>query len=415
MEAVEPEALIGVLRDAAGAIRSVTTPPRDEVKAVHAAMTALQAHEADLLAQMDETKAHEADGAASVSTWAARELRQDTRTTKQMIRAAKTMHVMPLIGAAAHAGAVSLDHVHALTFSLKHVGYDTTIDLDEDLLVLAEAMTPRDLFEQMRICQAIAHPDKLDEAWLKGMDKQDFRLAKTADGYVPSGFLPIDVGAKLQAYLQAKSVPTGPDDDRTAAERRVDAIDELATNALGSGDLPTENSVRPHVSVRVDAETLKDALNGGFDELNHQGSLPQTELLESEPAILEGFGPVGAALLTYIVYGGNLTPIMVAGFKENRKVLDVGRTSRVATTKQRRAIHHRQKGRCANRGCHHPIGEVHHVLDWLYGGTTKLSNLVGLCRKCHALITMGRMHMTGTFETGYTFTASRAGPLARAG
>lgn len=417
---------IGLLRDAAHAMKSVTTSPLDEVKAVHAAKAALEAREADLLAQIDQTKAHEDDGAATISTWAARELHQDTRTTKQLIRAAKTMTEMPLIGAAAHAGAVNIDHVHAFTFALKHVGYEQTLAVEDQFLVLASHMTPRDLFDQVRICQAIAHPDELDKAWLKGMELQDFRLLKTADGYVPSGFLPIDVGAKLKVYLDAKSVPTGPDDDRTAAERRVDAIDELATNAVGSGDLPTQNSVRPHVSVIVDAPTLKDALSQTVVEVGaRQGDPRNHDLLDSEPAILEGFGPIGPALLAYIAFGGELTPIMVAGFKKNRKVLDVGRTSRVATKKQRKAIHYRQQGRCANRGCHHPIGEVHHPpstscrgyphLDWLYGGATKLSNMVGLCRKCHALITMGRLHMSGTFETGYTFTPSRAGPLARAG
>jgi 5-methylcytosine-specific restriction endonuclease McrA len=87
----------------------------------------------------------------------------------------------------------------------------------------------------------------------------------------------------------------------------------------------------------------------------------------------------------------------------------------VATKRQRRAIHLRQRGRCANRGCHHPIGEVHHVIDWAYGGKTHLNNLAGLCRKCHALITTGRLATSGTFDTGYTFTAARAGPLARTG
>jgi hypothetical protein len=339
-------------------------------------------------------------------------LRQDTSTTKQLIRAAKTMTVMPIVGAAAHAGRVSVEHVHALTFGIKHVGREETLAVEAEFLTLAECLTPRDLFDQVRICQAIAHPDKLDEAWLKGMEKRDFQLIKTADGYVPSGFLSIDSGAKARVWLDANSAPTGPDDDRTAAQRRSDAIDELFTHALDSGDLPTHNSVRPHVAVIVDAPTLKDALNQKATETPHR------ELLDSEPAVLEGFGPIGPALLAYIAFGGNLTPIMVAGFTDNRRVLDVGRTSRLATRKQRQAIHFRQNGRCANRGCHHPIGEVHHIVDWLHGGKTKLSNLVGLCRKCHALITMGRLHMTGTFETGYTFTTSRAGPheaLARAG
>jgi hypothetical protein len=244
------------------------------------------------------------------------------------------------------------------------------------------------------------------------MDKQDFQCTPVGDGFHVKGFLPIDVGAKLKAFLTAKAVPTNADDTRTAAQRRVDALDQLITGALNSDDLPAQNTVTPHLSVIVDASTLKDALNQAAT-----GGTPTTQppLLESTPAILEGFGPIGPALLAYLAYGAELTPILIDGITENQKILDVGRTSRIATKKQRRAIHYRQKGTCANPGCHHPIGEIHHILNWLHGGTTNLDNLVGLCRKCHALITLGRLTMTGTHETGHTFTPTRAGPLARTG
>jgi hypothetical protein len=409
---VETEELISTLRTAAGAIRSVTTSPLDEIKAIHAARNALEAREADLLAVMDETKAHEADGAASVSTWAARELLQDAKTTKQMIRSAHTMAELPLFAAAHHAGVICGEHVNALTYGLKHVGHGDTIDLEEDLLTVATQKTPREVFELLRTCTAIKHADQLDESWLRGMDKQDFQCTPVGDGFHVKGFLPIDVGAKLKAFLTAKAVPIDGDDTRTAAQRRVDALDQLITGALNSDDLPTQNTVTPHLSVIVDASTLKDALNQAAT-----GGTPTTQppLLESTPAILEGFGPIGPALLAYLAYGAELTPILIDGITENQKILDVGRTSRIATKKQRRAIHYRQKGTCANPGCHHPIGEIHHILNWLHGGTTNLDNLVGLCRKCHALITIGRLTMTGTHETGHTFTPTRAGPLARTG
>ena len=409
----ETEELIDLLRTAAGAIRSVTTSPLDEVKALHTAVNALQAREAELLAVVDETKAHEADGAASVSTWAARELLQDPNTTKQMIRTAHTMQTLPAFGAAHHSGVICGEHVNALTYGLKHVGHDDTIDLEEDLLTVSSQKTPSEVFDLLRSCKAIKHSDELDEAWLRGMDKQDLQCTPVGDGFHLKGFLPIDVGTKLRTFLTAASVPADTDDTRTAAQRRIDALDQLVTGALDSGDLPNENSVSPHVSVIVDAPTLKDALDPTVVEVGAQ--LPSKPLLNTTPATLEGFGPIGPALLAYIAYGAELTPILVEGFEANQKVLDVGRSSRIATKRQRRAIHTRQKGRCANHGCHHPIGEIHHITNWAYGGKTKLTNLVGLCRKCHALITLGRLTMTGTFETGYVFTPTRAGPLARAG
>ena len=135
-------------------MRSVTMSPLERAKILHAANNALNAAEADALAEIDQTKAHEADGSASVTTWAARELRQDTQTTRQMVRAAKTMTTMPLIGAATRAGNLSVEHVHALTFALKHVGHQETLDVEAQLLTLAENITPRDLFTEMRRCKA---------------------------------------------------------------------------------------------------------------------------------------------------------------------------------------------------------------------------------------------------------------------
>jgi hypothetical protein len=260
------------------------------------------------------------------------------------------------------------------------------------------------VFTVLRTLRAIHHEDELDEAWLQGMEKEDIQCVRVGDGWQIKGFNGIDLGTKFTIFLRSVSVPRDADDTRTAAQRRIDGFDDLLTRALAEG-LPAEGSVKPHISVVVDAEKLKNTLNGNQTNID----------LDTQPAILEGFGPIGPALLTYLLHGSDLTPILVSGFTENLKILDVGRSKRVATNRQRRAIRLRQQGRCANRGCHHPIGEVHHILDWIYGGTTNLDNLVGLCRTCHALITMRRLFMTGTHETGYTFTTSRAGPLARTG
>jgi hypothetical protein len=322
------------------------------------------------------------------------------------------MRHLPSVGAAARAGQVSLGHVNACSYGLKHVGHDQITTLEPEVLDVAVDHTPRDLFNLMRYAKAIIHSDKIDEAWLNGMDKEDIRCIRVGDGYEPLGFLGIDVGAKFKLFLDAASVPQDGEDDRTHAQRRIDAFNELLIKALGDG-LPATGGIKPHLNVIVDVETLRNALNRtAVEEAAQQPSKP---LLDREPAILEGFGPIGPALLAYIAFGANLTPILVAGFKQNRKVLDVGRQQRLATKRQRSAIHVRQHGTCANRGCHHPIGEIHHVIDWLYGGKTNLNNLAGLCRKCHALITTGRLHMSGTWNTGYTFTTRRHRPLARTG
>jgi len=402
------ESAVDLMRDAAQAMRSVTCPIGDELRAVFSAAHALLAHGADLLAEMDATKAHETEGCASVATWASRELHQDVATTRQMVRAAKTMGDLPSVGRSAHAGKVSLAHVNALTYGLKHVGADLA-DFDDELTTMAENLKPDEVFAEMRRLTAIAHPDDLDEAWLRGMDKVDISCHRVPDGGHVTGQLDHLGHALFSRFLKAAAVPRDGDDTRTNAQRRVDAFVDLIAKALGGG-MPAECSVRPHLSVITEAEQLKSTLEGRFRD-----QAPAQLDFHARPPILEGFGPIGPAMLTYIAFGGDLTPILVAGFKENRRILDVGRSARIATNKQRRAILLRQKGVCANRGCHHPIGEVHHVVDWLFGGTTDLDFLMGLCRKCHALVTIGTLTITGTWDTGYTFTTSQAGPAARTG
>lgn len=399
---------VSLLRGAAQAIRSVTMPSCDRARALAAARNALDAQIAEELAEMDATKAHESEGCASVAMWAVRELHQDVPKTRQMVRAVKTMRDLPSVGRSAHAGLVSLEHVNALTYGLKHVGADLA-DFDNELTTMAEELKPAELFDEMRRLKAIAHPDELDEAWLRGMEKVDIQCHRVPDGGHVTGQLDHLGHALLSRFLKAASVPRDGDDTRTNAQRRVDAFTDLISEALGGG-LPAECSVRPHLSVVSEADHLKAVLNGSFrDEAR------ATLDFDAQPPILEGFGPIGPAMLAYIAFGGELTPILVEGFKTNRKVLDVGRTSRIATKKQRRAILLRQKGICANRGCHHPIGEVHHVVDWLCGGKTNLKHLMGLCRKCHALVTIGKLIVTGTWDTGYQWTTARAGPSGRTG
>jgi hypothetical protein len=383
MDAVgsDSERLTRLLREAAGALRSVTCSPTDRARKLASARDALDAHLADALAEVDASGGHLGEGCASVATWAAREFRQDVGMTRQMVRAAKTMRELPTVGASARAGFVSLEHIHALTYALKHCDRNQVIANEADLRVLAEGMKPRELFQNMRVQRAVINPDELDDAYLRGMDKADIQCHRLPDGFHVTGHLPTDVGAKFKVFLAAVSVPRDAADLRTNAERRVDGFDELLTRTLESG-LPSDGGVRPHVAVRVEAETLKDVLNQNIRQRRFD--------LEAEPATLEGFGPIGPALLAYLAFGGNVTPILVAEFKENPKILDAGPNTRFATRKQGAIVRWRQKGRCANRGCHHPIGEIHHVLAWADGGRTKLDNLAGLCRKCHAMVTIGQ-------------------------
>jgi hypothetical protein len=65
-------------------------------------------------------------------------------------------------------------------------------------------------------------------------------------------------------------------------------------------------------------------------------------------------------------------------------VLDVGRSHRLVTDRQYRALLLRQHGHCAHPGCPNTRNlDAHHVLFWFLGGRTDLDNLVILCERHH--------------------------------
>jgi hypothetical protein len=377
------ETTIATLRDAARAMRSVTTSTGDEVRAIETAIRALQAAKCDRLAEIDRTKAHEADGASSIGTWGRRELRQDAGLTRQMVRAASTFRELPAVGQAARLGVISFEHVTSFTYALKHVGVAETRLIEEPLLEVAKHVTPCELHAKVRQIRAVLHPDDLDEAWRKGMDKRDIRLARTDEGWHVTGFLDIETGAKLNTILKNLSVPRDASDDRRPSERRMGALDDICTSVLEHG-LPGDNGIRPHINVTVDADTLKamaeDQARQGLD-------------LDLQPATLEGFGPIGSGLFAHLLCGAEVTPFLIKTIGKNIEVLDVGRSERLATPRQAKAISLRQGGICAAPGCWHPIAHNHHLTWWSQGGRTDLDNLIGLCRKCHTLVHSGRLKL----------------------
>jgi hypothetical protein len=210
-----------------------------------------------------------------------------------------------------------------------------------------------------------------------------------------TGFLPADIGAKFKTLLQSLSAPTCAEDERPVNVRRITALDQLLSGVLAN-DLPTDKGVRPHVDLTVDLHQL-------------------TQDPESTTGTLAGFGTIGPAQLQQMLCDADLTPILTAG---KHAVLDVGRTHRLATPSQRRAVVARQEGRCAGVGCHGPVVHVHHIEYWSDGGTTDLQNLIGLCPRCHALVHQGYVTIDpATHEVHRTLrTRHRAHPHhARAG
>lgn len=401
---------IEAMRAAASAIR--TASDLDAIRAIQTAQDALDAEKSARIGAIAMSREFELEGASSVATWAKNELRLNAREAKALARSSSTLDQLPQVAEAAGAGQIRMAHVHVFTYGIRHVGAQIMVDSQDWLLDVARHWEPAELFDVMKKLKAAVHPDSLDEAWKKGMDKADFQVEPVPGGYHVSGFLDVTAGAKLQAVLNALSAPRDADDGRTGAERRVQAVEDLADSVLEHG-LPSDKGFRPQMTVNADADTLDAALDRD----------PDLAPVPGEPAHLAGYGQIGPMLLSLIACNADLTPVLThrqpamdgsrldnqpGGRRVPRtqaQVLNVGRSQRLATRKQRIAILARQQGVCAAPGCGHTHLEIHHVQWWhADGGPTDLDVMVGLCVRCHHLVHRDLLKIRGDAVTGFTFT-----------
>lgn len=145
--------------------------------------------------------------------------------------------------------------------------------------------------------------------------------------------------------------------------RRAQALTQLAVYLLDSGSLDHHGGERPHLTVTVPLEVLLGLPGAGMTEWGD--ALPPSSIRRL----------ACDARVTRVVLDPASQP------------LDVGRTRRLATIAQRRALEVRDGG-CRFAGCDRPPGwcDAHHVIPWLEGGATDLDNLVLLCRAHHTLV-----------------------------
>jgi hypothetical protein len=189
------------------------------------------------------------------------------------------------------------------------------------------------------------------------------------------GVLDPEGGAVLRTALEPLAKPTGKGDDRKLGRRLADALVELAGHSLDEGLVPRRGSQRPHLQVTTTLETL----------LQRAGA---------PAADLELSIPISAASTERLACDCNVTRILLGA---DSQVIDVGRSKRVISPAQRRALHVRDKG-CRWPGCDRPASYTsgHHIVNWIKGGSTDLDNLTLLCRRHHWLVHEGKWQLVKT-------------------
>ena len=155
----------------------------------------------------------------------------------------------------------------------------------------------------------------------------------------------------------------------------------IAESFLAHGAEALNGGERQEIVLHVSAETLTSRSGDRCE-------------IEDGPAI-----PVETA--RRLACDASLVAILEDGRGEP---LDVGRKTRTIPPALRRALASRDRG-CVFPGCTHKrYVDGHHLQHWADGGTTKLANLVTLCRFHHRAVHEGGMRVERLHDGAWRFT-----------
>ena len=348
--------------------------------------------------------------APSTAAWLRASLRMSPGAAAQRVRTARVLHRGPLAATAAALAAVAVSYPHAAVLA------DTTCDLPaakvaEAEPVLVEAARRLDPGRLRRLAihlRDVIDPEKAEQRGRARLDRRGLWLTATVDGMVAvDGLLDPEAGEAAQAALAPLARPTGPDDARNAAQRRADALGELARQGLQTGRLPQAGGLRPQLTVTIDLASLLAGANGGVGGVGGWGGTLPAETARrlacdatvtravvhrhpNHPNATSGHanthdGDAGDGGLAARLH--DAITLLPPPLGAPTQLLDLGRATRVINPALRRALALRDGG-CIAPGCDRPAPwtDAHHLVHWLHGGPTNLDNLILLCRTHHQAV-----------------------------
>src|SRR6266542_2862913 len=346
-----------------------------------------------LLAAVDARGAAGAEHGTLAPTagWLRANRRLSPALAAQRVRTARALHRGPLraTARALAAGEVSYAHAAALADATSDLPPARVAEAEPVLVDAAARLDPPRLRRLADHLRELVDPDGTEQRGRARLEQRGLRLSGTVDGMVDvKGLLDPEAGEAIQAALAPLARPTGPDDGRSAAQRRADALGELARRALQAGGLPKAGGLRPNLTVTVEWASLRNQ-HGGLGGTGGWGGVlpPETvRRLACDAAVVRAVvrrhpqqadaGHAGATANAYPASPDGSTTDDGALAAELRaaigllppplgapvELLDLGRATRAIPPALRRALALRDGG-CAAAGCDRPPpqwADAHH-------------------------------------------------------
>ena len=361
------------------------------------------------LAELADLDARGAAGAeqgvqfGSTAGWLRARLRMSAGAAASAVRTARALFRGPLTGTAQALvdGELSVAHAQVLAAGTHDLPAHVASEAEPVLVDAARRLDPPRLRQAIGHLRLAADPEGAEARAERQHERRGVWVSSTWEGMVAvNGLLDPEAGQTLLAALDPLAGPSGADDPRSAAQRRADALVELARRQMEGGRLPQTGGVRPQLLVTVDLDSLLGHPGGVGGEaggvwpldpeacrrLACDGALTRVLVTRQpthhHPTKDPGSddGPGGhqhhhdpgddPRLATQLQTAMTRLPPTLGGTPT--QPLEVGRTSRVVTAAQRAALVVRDGG-CAVAGCDRPPGWCEHPM----GRMSRTSLMVG--------------------------------------
>jgi hypothetical protein len=311
---------------------------------------------------------HLVAGSITAASWIARTCGMSISSAADRVRVGEHLESLPRVAAALSSGEISYQAASALCHLHERLGEHREGFDEEEMVGYAREYSVFELRKLCRLAWHVANPDGFFDEAEADFTRRYFHVNQLPDGmFAVDGVLDPVGGAAFKTAVDVLAKPKGSEDERTARQRRADAVGELALHAMEQGMLPRRHAVKPHINLTMTLEGLKGELG-----------VP--------PADLDLSLPISVRTAERIACDCTMSRVLLA----DSMVIDVGRATRAVSAPTMRALRVRDKG-CRFPGCDRQVNwsNPHHLIYWARGGPSKLSNLVLLCYFHHRLVHEG--------------------------
>jgi len=347
-----------------------------------------------LAGSWDRDRDWEIDGSLSPRAWLAYRTPLSEADAQRLVKNARLVDRHPAISKALSSGDITTPHVETISRVTSKDREPLLAGHAEVLVDQAHKLSIGEFSTTMRHWASLADDELAKESFAEKWDRRHLHSSVTLDGWVAGDFyLDPVAGAALITALDhaAPPDPEGcPDGPRPLSQRRADALADIINRHL-NGEEPGGNP--PSINTVIDVASVV-------------GESPELATTRCE---IDGIGPVTRTVLDQLCCDARFTRFIMSG---PSIILDMGRSTRLATAAQRKALVVRDR-HCRFPSCNRPTRwcDIHHIAGWVESlGETNVDNLILLCRRHHTLVHNSKWVITRTSVGEFEFTHPARGP-----